>query len=191
MLTYVRDLNTSDREELENPAPQIKIRGYASSGMGLQRIRHTHHLLAMVLAEGATAQRASMLTGYAPTTIAMLQSEPKFKDLIEHYRSACMAEYEELKRRAASLGLSFLDELQQRFEDDPEDFSKKELMDYSTKLLDRTILPSKNAEAPPPPRAQGTPPIMRIEFVESSSPRESIPQGRTIELAAIEISNKE
>lgn len=153
-LSFVRDLDSGDRAELENPTPTGQAYGYNQmSGGGLKRLRHSHHLLAMVLAEGAERSRAAALTGYAPATISMLQLDPAFKELIAHYRTATMAEFEEIRARAASLGLSFLDEIQARLEDDPEGFSHKELRENAAMLLDRTILPSKGAGASATPAA--------------------------------------
>ena len=123
----------------------------------------------MVLAEGATPQRAAALTGYAPTTIAQLSGDPTFRELIAHYRTQTMAEYEDIRRRAASLGLSFLDELQERLEASPEEFSSKELMTNASALLDRTILPSKASGPLQAPPAQPT--RILVEFVDAPAPR--------------------
>lgn len=179
---YVRDLDESDREELENPTPTGREFGYNSmNGAGLKRLRHTHHLLAMVLAEGASHSQASALTGYSPNTINLLNQDPAFKDLIAHYRTATMAEFEDIRRRAASLGLSFLDELQERLEETPETFTNKEVKECASMLLDRTILPSKTNSAPAAPSA---PAVFSAEITFiSASPQEHVaPAPRTIDL---------
>jgi len=190
-MCYVRDLDISDKAELENPPEQGFSNDYGALNGGIKKIRHTHHLLAMVLAEGANTQRASALTGYAPGTIYSLSNDPQFRDLIEHYKSATMAEYEELKRRAASLGMSFLDELQARFEESPEEFGNGELMKNATALLDRTILPSKVSSAAAPSSTRG-PTTLRVEFVEAKQQLpDTLAPNHTIDVTAIELSNQE
>lgn len=174
-LAFSRELGPGDIEELENPAPEAGTgTAYnAGNGMGLQRIRHSHHLLAMVLAEGANTAKAAALTGYSPQTINQLSIDPTFKELVAHYHTATMAEYEELKRRAAALGLSFIDELQSRLEESPDSFPNSELAKFGFELLDRSILPSKGGPGGAPQGGAKPTPLMRIEFVAAAQ----APQG--------------
>lgn len=181
-LAYVRDLDEGDAEELENPTPTGKGTSYNSqTGTGLKRLRHTHHLLAMVLAEGASHAQASGLTGYSPATIAMLSLDPTFQELIAHYRVEHMAEYEDIRRRAASLGLSFLDELQERLEEAPDAFTNKEVKETAAMLLDRTILPAKT-QSTPAAAAPAQPFSVGIAFIQAPSQGEAPLPPRTIEL---------
>lgn len=175
-LSYVRDLELSDLPNIQAPEPS------AAPGSVVKQMKQTHHLLAMALASGAKDIKAAQLTGYSPSTVSSLKSDPTFKQLIEHYANAELASYEELKQRAAALGLSFLDELQQRFEDKPEAFDNKSLMDNATKLLDRTIMPSKAGQGVPPPPA-GPPQLPSIVFINAPSSLDQ-PNLMTIEAKA-------
>lgn len=174
-LVLVRELDAEDIPELTNPS--ALGRGPSEVLSQTKRIRHTHHLLAMALANGADTSRASQLTGYAPQTIRQLQIDPTFKELIAHYQTAVMSEFEEIRARAASLGLSFLDELQARLEDSPEQFTNKEVRENAAMLLDRTVLPSKAASLSSS-GSNSAPAKLQIEFVDSRpAPPLSPPQG--------------
>lgn len=182
-LVHTRDLNEGDLPALQQLSANPN-RTPGADGSGLLKLRHSHHLLAMVIAEGARPERASALTGYSTATIYVISQDPKFKDLVEYYKSQTMAEYEDVKRRAASLGLSFLDELQSRLEEDPSSFTNKELMASAEALLDRTILPSKSGPGAAPPQA---PSSFRIEFVDSPNSAMPPAQGTIIEGNAMRV----
>lgn len=186
-LAFVRELGPGDREELENPRPQSIPKGYNGAEGGLRKMRHSHHLLARVLATGARPEKASLLSGYATSTIYVLQTDPTFQTLIEHYKDQTMADLAEVRARAEALGLSFLDEVQDRFDSAPESFETKELHKMAMDLLDRTSLPSKAPGGGAPSRP-AAPPTLRVEFVESPRAHEPSFASRTIDVTAVEIS---
>lgn len=170
--TYVRDLTEADLPDLLLPQGN---QGNIYGKTGLQKLRHTHHYTAILLAQGAPRAQVAALTGYSPGTITSLQADPMFQELVEHYRSQTAEEMADFSRRAAALGLSFLDELQQRLEDKPEEFKTKELISGAEMLLDRTVLPSKaNTPPPAPPNFS-----MNIQFVEAPPD----PQSMTLDQA--------
>lgn len=185
-LAFVRELGPEDREELEHPRPQSAPKGYNGAEGGLRKMRHSHHLLARVLATGARPEKASLLSGYATSTIYVLQTDPTFQTLIEHYKDQTMADLAEVRARAEALGLSFLDEIQDRFDENPEAFESKELHKMAMDLLDRTSLPSK-AQGGQGLKPPGPPPTLRVEFVETQRAPGPSFESRTIDVTAIEI----
>lgn len=107
---------------------------------GILHIRYAHHQLARLLVtEGAALAEISLLTGYSPAYISNLKNDPAFKELLAHYESQKELKFIDVLDRMKTLGLSVLDELQRRLEDDPEGFKKSELMS----LADLTLLRSR------------------------------------------------
>lgn len=169
-LCLLRPLAEQDLGVLLNPDAAVVAKSTfdaepAGPSGQLRRMRHTHHFLAMLLANGSPTIEASLRTGYAPGTISSLQKDPTFQELVVYYRSQQGELFAEVVKRAASLGLGFVDELQQRLEDNPESFTNKDILSALEKLLDRTILPSKAAGGQAP--APQAPINFHIEFVDA------------------------
>ena len=102
----------------------------------LAKIRETHHALARAIARGMSDVEASSVTGYSPLTVTRLRSsDPAFMELVAAYREQVSKEFAQVVDRMRTLGLSALDELQQRLEDDPAGWTKRELMEMSKLLL--------------------------------------------------------
>ena len=143
------------------------------------RLRHSHHLLARALAEGRPAAQAAAISGYSPGTVYSLQKDPAFQELLAHYQSQVDDIFAAVQDRLGALGLSFLDELQHRLENNPEEFKVGQLLAMATALLDRSIAPSKGQKGLP--QASGPTAIaVNIQFAEQ-------PQvAPTIELKAAE-----
>lgn len=175
-LAYVRDLDEGDLAEIQNPPAQAIGRGYnVAEGSGLQKIRATHHLAARYLALGKLDAEVAALSGYNIQTIRQLKMDPAFQELVSHYNGRELVKVDELRERAASLGMAFLDELQDRFEDTPESFNNKSLMENASKLLDRTIMPSKATGQGP----SGPPAILpAIVFIDATPQGAELPPMR-------------
>lgn len=108
------------------------------------RLRHTHHMLARALAEGKSNIAAAAISGYAPSTVSALKADPAFQELVAHYSAQVDDLFAQIHDRIGALGVSFLDEIQQRFETSPESFSIGQLQKMSEFLLDRSVAPAKN-----------------------------------------------
>jgi len=92
----------------------------------------------MLLAQGCRPAEASLLTGFAPATIYTLQSDPAFKELLEHYGAQDEVVWVDFRRALAGLTEDALDELRERLRSDPEGFSNKDLMELLKAGADRT-----------------------------------------------------
>lgn len=105
---------------------------------GLKAVRTRHHRLAALLAQGCRPAEASLLTGFAPATISTLQSDPAFKELLEHYRAQDEVVWVDFRRALAGLSEDALDELRARLRDVPESFTNKDLMELLRSTADRS-----------------------------------------------------
>lgn len=133
LMEYVRDLRLSDIQALDSPVP-LGIRTPQ-----LTRIRNTHHALARALADGISQTEAGYITGYSPSRISILKQDPSFQELVEYYKTQAQAKYLDVHQRLATLGISTLEELQERLEHRPEGFANRELMEMAELCLDRSV----------------------------------------------------
>lgn len=164
-MRVVRELNEGDRAELENPSPKgVEIQQIA-------KLRHTHHMLARLLAQGTPPGEASLITGYSPSRISVLQRDPAFAELLTYYKTQTEQVYLNVHERMASLGMATVDELQERLESDPEAFSNRELMELAELLLDRTVAPPKGAKGQAGGGGGAAPVTVKIEFKQSQAPQ--------------------
>jgi hypothetical protein len=125
----LRELGEEDLPQLLNPEP---------TGVGVSKIKELkqgHHHLAQVLAQGIPQVKASLMTGYSMNRISVLKNDPAFAELLDFYRTNQEIKFAEVTERKARLGISMLDELQNRLEDDPEKFTNRELLDGTEMLL--------------------------------------------------------
>lgn len=104
----------------------------------LARIRDSHHALARALAAGMKPAEASLVTGFSPSRISILQNDPSFQELLEFYRENLDAVYADLHRRLATLSLDAASELQERLEQHPEDLGTGQLLKLLEMTADRT-----------------------------------------------------
>ena len=81
---------------------------------------------------------ASLITGYSLSRISVLQGDPSFKELLEFYRSHQDAAYANLHDRMATLSMDALEELRERLDDHPEEFTPGALLEMVKTLADRT-----------------------------------------------------
>lgn len=168
-LDYVRELNGGDIELLKNPPALGAVPNYSKI------LRHSHHMAARMFAEGAKPGQVSLCTGYAPSTVSRLQNDPAFKELIAYYKEQADGQYLEVHDRLASLGLSMVDELQNRLEETPQDFTNKQLLEGAVALLDRSVTRDAQPKSPgsvvvnvnlvkPATRTQG--PVLDLDHTE-------------------------
>ena len=136
-----RHLNETDIAELwnhqrENTGPKIKT------------LRYNHHVLAKAVASGKSGIECGNLTGMAPTYISILKNDPAFQELVSFYADEMNELYVDVHQRMATLGTSILEELTERFEADPDKFTKRELLDMFTAMADRSIPTAKGGPTP-------------------------------------------
>jgi hypothetical protein len=137
MASRVRDLTKEDIGKLWALRENDLQEGYTQSTSVL-KIRETHHALARLVADGRKIVEIAAITGYAPTYINMLKSDPAFKNLVDHYKEAISEVYVTVHERMASLSMLAAEELQERLTEAPEEFSRRELLEVVEKTADRT-----------------------------------------------------
>lgn len=118
-------------------------------GVGrIKALRYNHHLLAKAVASGKSLLECSQISGMTGPRISELKNDPAFQELVSFYSEELHEVYVDVHQRMAALGTSVLEELQERFENEPEKFSKRELMDLFTTMADRSIATAKGGPKP-------------------------------------------
>ena len=119
-----------------------------NTGPRVKTLRYNHHLLAKAVASGKSGLECANLTGMTPTRVSDLKNDPAFQELVSFYAEEMNEVYVDVHQRMAALGTSILEELAERFESDPDKFTKRELLDIFTTMADRSIPTAKGGPAP-------------------------------------------
>jgi hypothetical protein len=127
-INYGRDLTEADLSLLEVPRPPVSH---------LKRLGERHHELARCLARGLKPSEAAAIVGMSNVHVSIVQSDPSFKDLVTFYREKVIEESVDLHRRLLTLSKDAVAELQMRMEEEPEKFSRSELLEIAKTTADR------------------------------------------------------
>lgn len=119
----VRPLTAEDLPAILNPPP------VAAPGQVVKSIRHSHHQLAQLLAEGKSGAEISLVTGYSQAYISTLQGDPAFEELISYYTSQREEIFVDVQTRLRGLGLDAAEKLHEHLHDPQKAWSHRELMD--------------------------------------------------------------
>lgn len=164
-IEIVRELGEGDLVELNGARS-------TSTPATLVSLRHGHHMLAQALAKGMKPGEASLVTGYSSSRISVLQTDPAFKELLAHYKSLADSQFVDVLERMKQLGLSSMEELQERLDLSPESFSHGQLMDLTELMLVKGQ--GKGGGGPQTPG-----PTIEVKFI--SAPQAPEIQGRVID----------
>jgi hypothetical protein len=82
--------------------------------------------------------QVSVSLGYSLSRISILKSDPTFRELLSYYEKQHEALHLDVQERLINLGLDSIETLQSRLDDDPDEFSNKELLEVAEMALDRT-----------------------------------------------------
>lgn len=104
----------------------------------IKKLRERHHALARALASGMTDLAASNCTGYEPSYIAILRSDPTFKNLIREYIRQKDEVWLDVNERLKTMGLTASEIIQDRMEEEPEKIPTSQLMEIAKAGMDRT-----------------------------------------------------
>lgn len=127
--TFVRVLDDADLALLgtvRTPPPRIK------------KLLESHHSAARSIAAGMKYTEVAAITGYTPTRISQLMSDPTFADLVSFYRANLDMALTGLYEKFAAFSKDVFEELRDRFEENPTDFSSPLLLELMKVMADRS-----------------------------------------------------
>lgn len=104
----------------------------------VKKLRDSHHMVARLLAGSAKPFEVAAATGYTRERITMLQADPAFQELVEYYRMNLEGVSRSFHDRLVNVGYDAVGVLQERLDENPENFKNKELLEVATFVADRT-----------------------------------------------------
>lgn len=172
VIEIVRGLTSEDEPKLTSPDP------LNTKPIPIQALRASHHQLAQLMAQGKPDTEVALLTGYSPSRISILRSDPTFQQLLAGYHEVRHDLFVDTLERMRVLGLSTLDELQERLEAAPEKWSNRELMEMADLMLVKPKLATPLGQSSAlggavtitsqPGAAPGV--AIQVQFVKSETP---------------------
>ena len=129
--SFLRDLAPEDILDLSGEIC------WESETPSIQKLKHSHHNLARLMAQGLPGSELSLITGFSPSRISILKHDPAFAELVVYYAEQVEEVFVNVHERLATVGMDALQELQDRLETEGESFSTKELLDTIGVTLDR------------------------------------------------------
>lgn len=124
VLVVERPLGPADVPTLLNPPPGLSPK----SENVVKYLQHHHHTIARAYARGATNLEVSLISGFDLAYLSTLKNDPALQELISAYKAQEDAAYVDAMQRLTALGLSGVEELAKRLQEEPEKFTKNELM---------------------------------------------------------------
>lgn len=130
-LAFRRDLNAGDLAALATGS-------LGSGAPAVLKLRHSHHALARLIAEGKENVEAAAITGYTPGRVSILKADPAFQELVAYYKNQVEELFIDFHERLRNLGFDSIEELSDRLENDPKSFRNNEIMELVKLASDRT-----------------------------------------------------
>ncbi len=143
-LEVVRTLSPEDLPSIQSPPP------VAAGAQLVRNIRHSHHRLAELIAAGRPGQEISLITGYSPSYISNLQTDPAFAELIAYYEHQKKSIFIDAMERLKLLGLDAIEKLHERLDEEGRTWSNKELMDLVDMAAVQPAVAKHQSQAPGP-----------------------------------------
>jgi len=134
-LAYARHIAQEDLGKLDEAKGSV--------APAIVKIRDSHRALARLLATGVSPGEAAAKTGYSNSRVSILLADPSFQELLAHYRGKVDEVFVDQLKKIELLAMSASNELLERLEEKPEEFSNGQLMALMESGLDRTIAPKK------------------------------------------------
>lgn len=126
-----RELTPEDLGLLNEPRPTAKP-------PEIKKLRARHHELARLLAQGTAEGEAAKATGYTLARVSVMKGDPAFQELMAFYGAVVDEAYRDLHDQLAGVATDAVDELQERLDTAPEEFTIGDLIKVATMGADRT-----------------------------------------------------
>jgi len=166
-VTVVRGLTAQDIPALEHghqlvPTPKPS---------GPSALKHAHHQVARLLAEGRELVEISLITGYTPEYIGLLKHGGDFQELMRYYDTQRQMVFVDTLERMKTLGITSLERLQVLLEDDSSAWTKRELMEMAELML---IKPGQQRGGLTAPGSNAPGVVVNVKFVSAGVPEGSM-----------------
>jgi hypothetical protein len=134
-----------------------------------------------MLATGTKQEECALVTGYSPVYISILKTDPTFVDLIAYYSAQREVIFVDAIERMRTLGINTLEELQSRLEEDPSQFTNRELFEQAELTLIKPMAATRSAH-PITPSNSGAGVSVNVNFIQNPNKTDSPSQPDIIDL---------
>lgn len=138
-LDLVRPLQEADLQAIIEATPP-------EGELSILEIKHAHHQLAMLIAQGQKLHAISLQTGYSPSYISTIRRAPAMMELVAHYLKQDEIVHADVMLRVRNLGIAGVEELQKRIDQEPEKWTRRELMELMDMGLIQPIVAAQQAK---------------------------------------------
>lgn len=128
------------KREIEEADLALLSQSAAIGPIEIKKLSQRHHGLARLIAAGTSSGDAAIMMNYDASRVSVLLGDPAFQELIAFYQGQVDDAFIKTADKLAGFSNDVLDELQDRLESSPEEFSTTELTRLLTVALDRTGL---------------------------------------------------
>lgn len=144
-IATVRSLTEEDLPVIQNPPALASL-------PSIPQIKHQHHQIAGLLAQGIPNAEISLITGYSTSYISILKNAPDMKELVSYYQKMAEEKLEvktvDAIARLRGIGIASMEELQNRLNDAPEKFTVAQLTELIQVGILSTAPTGKGAQVP-------------------------------------------
>lgn len=104
----------------------------------IKELKDRHHALARAIASGMKDHEASAITGYSISRISILKADPSFAELLRFYRAEGTEVFADFVDRATLVSITAVNEIADRLEEAPEEFTVGQLLEVTKVTADRS-----------------------------------------------------
>lgn len=172
-MEVVRPLVPEDLAAIANP-PAI-----AGALPTVKALRHSHHRLAQLIAEGKPQVEVCRVTGYSASYLSILKTDPAFEELIQYYAEQRQLATVDSMERLRLLGIDATEKLHEQLHDETQTWSKRELME----LVDMAVVKPQAAQVKTQGPGPGPGISLEVKFVGTPGQ----PEARVIDAPFTEV----
>ncbi len=155
VVSVSRVLTESDLPAISNPPP---VGGQVAL---VKDLRHSHHKMAQLIAEGKAGTEIHLLTGYSQSYISSIQGDPAFAELVSYYSEQRATIFLDANERLKLLGIDATEKLHDKLNDPSQTWSARELME----LVDMALIKPGQIKAAQGGSAPGNNLSLEVKFV--------------------------
>lgn len=124
--------------EILAEGPPAAIQPGQEALVTFESIRARHHRVAQMLAAGLKPTTIARIVGFTPGFVANLQRSPAFQELLAHYTAEVHDQFTDFVQAAAEFSAEVLDELRDRLQENPKQFTVNQLLESMKATADRS-----------------------------------------------------
>lgn len=125
------------REVLEE-GPKVPLLPGQENILSIEQMRTRQHRMAQLLASGLKETTVARMVGFTVGYVSNLKRSPAFAELLAHYTAEVEDRFSGFVERAGELSEQLVDELADRLQENPKQFTVNQILEAVKTLADRS-----------------------------------------------------